>query len=166
MMRRAFFTVAVTTLALCAAVAAWAFITRRKPQPPAHVSAVPQVLSDLLFVEDGLLSGPIHSHDKRLALPPRFETGHRYIFHNVYGPHDLILYKQLVERFRSNGFDTRGSFSSDDPGQTWPSRDGDLIFRITFEDAVCKGYLERHLDLSYPKHDYFSDYVLVVERSL
>jgi hypothetical protein len=166
MSRRALFTVAVAALTLCAAVAAWALITRRGPQSPPHISALPQVVGDLQFVEDGLLSDPIHSHDKQLPLPARFETGHRYIFHNIYGTlHDLDFYKQLLERFRSNGFDTRGSFSSEDPSQSWPTHHRDVIFRIVFRDASYSGYLERRLDLSYPKSDGFSDYVLAIESA-
>src|SRR5215468_11672946 len=164
-MRRTILTVVVGALILCVLVAAWALVRHRRSPSPPHVSTLPQVVSDLQFVEDGLLSDPIHAHDKQLPLPARFETGHRYIFHNIYGPHDLIFYKQLLERFGANGFDTRGSFSADDPGQPWPTQDRDVIFRIVFRDASYSGYLERRLDLSFPKSDGFADYVLAIESA-
>jgi hypothetical protein len=162
-MRRTISTIAVVALALSVAIAAWAIVARRHSPPAPHVSALPNLFNDFQLVQDGLPSEPVQTHDTPLPLPARYQAGHRYIFHNLHAPHDYTFYKQLLDRFRSNGFDVRGSFSADDPGQREPTRHGDVIFRIVFRDASYSGYLEKRLDLSFPKRDYFDDYVLVIE---
>ena len=46
------------------------------------------------------------------------------------------------------------SVCADDPGQSQPTRHGDLIFRIAFEDAIYKGYLTRVLTWLYSPQRY------------
>ena len=129
-------------------------------QPP-----LPPIFSDFELVAESSTDSYVPKHDAHgKAFPATLEIGRTYILHHQPALSDAAVFEQTIERMRSRGI----NISEADDGSR--IREDGLAFRITFQDGVYAGYLQRWLPRADPDarpgdRCPVSDYILVITQA-
>ena len=164
----------ITLITFLLGVAAAGFwMVSRKPLPQVNSKAnhpsrrqslLAEVFQDFQFVGDEQFSSEVSAHAMEpQPLPGVFQPRHQYIFHRCPHTENLEIFEEFKNRLLSRGI----SFNTTS-GSTYRFMGG-LLFRIEFEDAQYKGYIENTLckQIVNSKQSVqcsVDDYVLVVEK--
>ena len=98
------------------------------------------------------------------SFPAKFEPGRVYILHHEVAISDTLLFEELLRRFRSKGINIS---EADDSSKI---REKGVLFRISFEDGIYAGYIERPVIGPDPDDDgrdkcSLTDYILVITQA-
>jgi hypothetical protein len=129
-------------------------------------SRLPEVLADFQLVCDTTHDRWIYPHGKEAKpFPQRFEAGRQYILHYSGSINDSLLFEELLKRFRSKGINISEADATDQV-----RLEKDALFRISFQDGIYAGYIER--PIIYPDPDDsgqdkcpVTDYLLVITQA-
>jgi hypothetical protein len=128
-------------------------------------STLPSLFSDFQMVAESNEDWYIPKHTENgKPFPARLDAGRTYILHHQPALSDAEVFEKTIKLMRSKGV----NISDADDGSRI-RKDG-LAFRISFEDGVYAGYLQRWLSQNDPDARpedkcKFPDYVLVITQA-
>jgi len=152
-------------VALLVGIGATVYCLRQRDHSHTFQSSLPSLLSDFQLVAESNEDWYIPKHTENgKPFPAKLDAGRTYILHHQPELADAEVFERTINLMRSKGI----NISEADDGSRI-RKDG-LSFRISFEDGVYAGYLQRWLSQNDPDASpadkcAFRDYVLVITQA-